>query len=255
VSEVVTTNRPVIGVTAGHHDATWGVWKASAVLVTASYVRAVEGSGGLPVVLPAFENAASDEEAVESARRLVRGIDGLILTGGADVDPQRYGCAVHAATRIATAARDSTELALVRAADERDLPVLAICRGAQVLNVARGGTLHQHLPDLVGSSVHAPVKGGHGLHRVRIASSGRLADVLEKVLTDRPDRTVDVPTSHHQAVDRVGADLVESAWAEDGTIEAVEAPGPRFVLGVQWHPEAGDDATLFRALIHAASGA
>lgn len=230
---------PVVGVTAGEHDARWGAWGARAVLVTSAYLRAVESAGGLPVALPPAPGAA---------RQLVGRLDALILTGGADVDPARYGQARHPETRVADPARDRSELELAAAAGEAGVPVLAVCRGAQVLNVARGGTLHQHLPDLGGAVEHAAAPGSYGWHRVRIEPGSAVG----RALGGRSE--AEVPTHHHQGVDRPGAGLHASAWAADGTIEALEDPAAPFLVGVQWHPEQGEDPSLFEALVRAATG-
>ena len=145
--------------------------------------------------------------------------------------------------------RDAAEFALLDAALSLRLPVLGICRGMQVINVARGGSLHQHLPDVVGHEGHAPVPGGFGEHPVRVAAGSRLSGILGRA----GDRPIATPTHHHQAVDQLGKGLTATAWAEDGTVEAFEADGgDSFVVAVQWHPEAGDDPSLFRALVAAA---
>jgi putative glutamine amidotransferase len=244
---------PVVGVTGGEQDAQWAqVWRARAVLVTTRYLRAVESAGGLPVVLPPPAEL-SEDAAADVAGRLVGTLDALVLTGGGDVEPARYGQDAHAATRPVPADRDRFEMALVHAAARKGLPVLAVCRGAQVLNVARGGSLHQHIPDIVGTDVHAPVTGGYGRHRVRVAADSVLGRILKPVMAD--DGTIDAPTNHHQAVDRPGPGLDACAWADDGTIEAVEDASHPFLVGVQWHPEAGEDGSLFRALVEATMGA
>lgn len=248
-SSTLSRRSPVVGVTGGEQDATWAkVWQARAVLVTARYLRAVEDSGGLPVVLPP-PAGVSDEGGAAVAERLVDIIDALVLTGGADVEPSRYGQAGHTKTRPVPPDRDRFELALVEAADRRRLPVLAVCRGAQVLNVARGGSLHQHVPDLVGTEEHAPMTGGYGFHRVRVEEDSELGRILKP--TTGAEGVIEAPTNHHQAVDRLGRGLEPCAWADDGTIEAIEDPSRRFLVGVQWHPEAGDDRSLFRALVEA----
>ena len=232
------TERPVVGITAGEHDARWGIsWKGRALLVTSAYLRAVAGCGGIPVALPPAPGAA---------RRVAGRLDGLILTGGADVDPSRYGQGAHPETRMAEPSRDDFELELVAAAETEGLPLLAICRGVQVLNVARGGSLHQHLPDLVGNTDHAAAPGSYGEHRVRIEPASRLG----RILGGRVEAVV--PTHHHQGVDRVGRGLVPSAWADDGTVEALEDPSAAFLLGIQWHPEQGADPALFQGLVDAA---
>lgn len=232
---------PVVGVTAGEHDARWGAWSDRAVLLTSAYLRMVESSGGLPVVLP---------PAPGSAGRLVGRLDAVILTGGADVDPARYGQATHPETRIAPPERDRFELELAAAATGAGVPLLAVCRGVQVLNVARGGTLHQHLPDRDGTAGHAAAPGTYGRHRVRIEPGSRVAAAMGGAAGGAG---VVVPTHHHQAVDRPGAGLLPSAWADDGTIEALEDHSAPFLLGIQWHPEQGDDRSLFEALVRAAA--
>lgn len=229
---------PVVGVTAGEHDARWGAWGARAVLLTSAYLRAVESAGGLPVVLPPAPGAV---------QRLVGRLDALILTGGADLDPARYGQRPHPETRVADPARDRFELELAAAAGDAGLPLLAVCRGVQVLNVARGGSLHQHLPDLDGAVEHAAAPGSYGRHHVRVEPGSRVGRALGGAAD------VLVPTHHHQGVDRPGAGLRPSAWADDGTVEALEDPAAPFLLGIQWHPEQGEDMSLFEALVRAAA--
>jgi gamma-glutamyl-gamma-aminobutyrate hydrolase PuuD len=170
--------------------------------------------------------------------------DALILIGGPDVDPRRYGQAPHEMTRPASQRRDAFEFAVLEGAERRDIPVLAICRGVQVLNVSRGGTLHQHLPDVVGSDRHAAAPGHFAAVQVDVAASSRLAGILV-------DQPVAVECSHHQGIDRLGAGLTVSATSADGVIEGVEDPSMRFMVGVQSHPEAGTDQRLFHALVEA----
>jgi putative glutamine amidotransferase len=231
---------PVIGLSAYSEPAQWAVWHAPAVLLPASYVRQVTAAGGIPVLLPPLPGVAA----------AVNRLDGLILTGGGDIDPGRYGESPHPRTTRVSEPRDAAELELLGAALGAGLPVLGICRGMQLLNVARGGTLRQHLPDDAG---HVSAPGTYGSHPVRIAPATRLASILGE------DHGVDVPTAHHQAVDVLGDGLVATAWAADGVIEAVELPGTGdgaadpFVLAVQWHPEAGADRRLVEALVAAAS--
>ncbi len=181
----------------------------------------------------------------DEAEALVARLDAVVLSGGGDVSPSRYGDAPHPCTYGVDPCRDQSECALIEAADERGLPILAICRGIQMLNVARRGTLHQHLPDLVGHEEHSGGRGEYTQHPVTIAAGTRVAAALG------PGRR-DVATHHHQAIDRLGHSLVVTAWAEDGTIEAVEDP-TRFVVAVQWHPELDDDHALFEALVGATS--
>ena len=228
--------RPVVGITTYRETARWGVWNCPAVLVPADYVRQVSGVGGVPVLLPPI---ADDVEVLDR-------LDALVLAGGADVDPARYGADRSQRTGPAATDRDDAELALLAAALERDLPVLAVCRGLQLLTVLRGGTLVQHLPDVVGSDAHVPSPGTYGDNAVSIAPGSRLAALIGTEAT--------WACHHHQAVDRLGEGLTAVAWAQDGTVEAAELDGARFVVGVQGHPEVGDDARLFAGLVEAARG-
>jgi putative glutamine amidotransferase len=230
--------RPVIGITTYSETAQWAFWDRAAALVPQTYVDVVAAVGGVPVLLPPAPAGAAD---------VVRAIDGLLLSGGADVDPARYG--ESPGPRTATRPeRDGWELALLHAALELDRPVLGVCRGLQLLNVAFGGSLHQHLPDVVGTEGHLPTWGVFGRVAVRVALGTRLAGTLGAV-----DLTVSC--HHHQAVRRLGAGLVASAWAADGSVEAIECPRHPFVLGVQWHPEEdAADVRLLRAFTRAATG-
>jgi putative glutamine amidotransferase len=229
---------PLVGLPTYVERARWGVWDRPAALLPASYVAAVADAGGVPVLLP--------PAAPGAAARVVAALDALILTGGADVDPGRYGADRGPATQDPRPDRDGWEVALVAAALDRDLPLLAICRGAQVLNVARGGSLDQHLPDVVGHPGHQPEPAVLGATRVRLAPGSPLASIL--------GAEVKVPCYHHQAIRRLGEGIEAVGWADDGTIEAAVVPGRRFAVAVQWHPEDGDDPRLFRALVAAASG-
>ena len=241
--------RPVIGISSYAEQASWGSWDTATVLLPRRYADSVAAAGGIPVLLPPLPGI---EEAL--AR-----LDGLVLAGGGDIDPAEFGAQPDPQTKAIRPDRDAAELALASAALEHGLPFLGICRGMQVLNVARGGTLHQHLPDLVGHDEHSPVSGGYGSHRVKVAPGSRLAGVLGH---PGPQGEIPVPTHHHQAVDRLGAGLTASAWTADGVIEAIEfaaaepngsgRDGSGFALAVQWHPEAGQDPRLFRALVAAA---
>jgi gamma-glutamyl-gamma-aminobutyrate hydrolase PuuD len=168
-------------------------------------------------------------------------VDGLIFSGGADLDPATYGAEAHPATNGVRPERDSAELGLLEAALALDMPVLAVCRGSQVLNVARGGDLVQHLPDVVGSDAHKETPGVFSDHDVEVAAGTR----LNTLLGDRAP----VKSHHHQGFGRIGEGLEESARADDGTVEAIEDPSRRFALGVLWHPEEGEDAALFRGLV------
>jgi putative glutamine amidotransferase len=227
--------RPVIGITSYAQDARWGVWDLPAVLVPLAYVDAIERAGGRALVIPPAE--VDIEQTLDA-------LDGIVFSGGADVDPARYGAELHPETDVPQSRRDAGELALLQAALARDLPTLAICRGFQLLNVARGGDLVQHLPEKVGHDVHKQVPGEFAVHPVEIKEGSQLASIV--------GAGSDVTSHHHQGLGRVGAGLVETAWAADGTLEAVEDPSLRFAVGVQWHPEAGEDAALFQALVEQA---
>lgn len=226
---------PRIGLTTYREPARWGVWDEMADLLPASYARAVSAAGGLPLLLPPAPEA--------EAATVLAGLHGLLLAGGADVEPSRYHAEPHPSTGPPRHDRDGWELALVRAALAADLPVLAICRGLQVLNVALGGSLRQHLPDEVGTDEHSPTPGCHGRHEVRIAANTRLHEVIGASCV--------VATYHHQAVGALGDGLTPIAWTADGVIEAVELAAGRWVVGVQWHPEVTDSSELFASFIEA----
>jgi putative glutamine amidotransferase len=226
--------RPVIGISAYSEQARWGAWELPATLLPQNYADQVAAAGGAPVLLPPVPG-------IEAA---VASLDGLILSGGPDIEPARYGEQADPKTTIVRPGRDAAEVALFRAALDLGVPVLGVCRGLQVMNVALGGTLIQHLPDVVGHDGHCPTPGTMGEHKVRIGGGSRLAGIFGA-------GQVVVPTHHHQGIGRLGARLTATAWADDGTIEAIEMEMP-FVLGVQWHPEADQDAGLFVALAEAA---
>jgi anthranilate synthase component 2/putative glutamine amidotransferase len=226
--------RPLIGISTYRELAQWGTWHVPAVLLPASYADAVAAAGGEPVLLPTGAVSA------EVAGRL----DGLVIAGGADVDPARYGQTAGPHTTVLRPERDETELALLQAALDRDLPLLAICRGMQLLNVALGGDLVQHLPDVEGAGCHHAGNGVFQRREVRTAPGTALHGLLGPAAV--------AECHHHQALNRIAAGLTPSAWAEDGVVEAVEADARRFCLAVQWHPEAGDDRRLFDALVEAA---
>jgi gamma-glutamyl-gamma-aminobutyrate hydrolase PuuD len=224
--------RPVIGITTYAQDAQWGVWHLPAALIPLDYVDAVERAGGRPVLIP------PSEDGVEETLEL---LDGIVFSGGADVDPALYGAEAHPETDEPQARRDRGELALLQAALEHDVPMLAVCRGVQLLNVARGGDLVQHLPEQVGNDVHKQTPGTFVEHAVELKEGSRLANIV--------GRRAEVTSHHHQALARLGDGLVETAWAADGTLEGVEDPSMRFTVGVQWHPEAGQDDGLFQNLV------
>jgi putative glutamine amidotransferase len=231
--------RALIGITSHMTAARWGDWVREAVLSPQSYSRAVERAGAVPVLLPPIPPGGIP--------RLIDRLDGVLFTGGDDVDPALYGAARHERTDQPDATRDRFELALARAVVDAGLPFLAICRGLHVLNVARGGTLIQHLPDAVGHHGHAPDRARLSLHNVRIDPDSKLGTLLGKQAR--------VPGSHHQAVDRLGDGLVAVAWADDQVVEAAELRGNPFGIGVQWRPEETDDLRIFEALAAAAEAA
>ena len=235
-------SRPLIAVSAALERARWGFWDLPAALVAENYLEAVVGAGGLPVILyPEPGLAADPEPALEQ-------VDGLLLLGGPDVDPARYGAQRGPHTEDPVTVRDATEVALVAAATRRDLPVLGICRGMQLINVARGGTLEQHLPDRLGTDEHRRNPGtfAGNEHRVHLAA-GSLA--ARSVGSEAPV----VSSHHHQAVARVGDGLVVTGRSEDDVPEALEDPGRRYLLGVQWHPEADPESGVIASLVRAAS--
>jgi gamma-glutamyl-gamma-aminobutyrate hydrolase PuuD len=228
--------RPVIGITSYAEQARWGQWELPAALIPLSYVRAVEVAGGRPLLVP-----PSDEGVDETLDAL----DGILFSGGGDLDPAVYDAEPHPATSGVRTERDRSELALLEAALARDMPVLAVCRGSQVLNVARGGDLVQHLPEVVGDEKHKEKLGAFSEHEVEVSPDSRLGALVG-------ERT-QVKSSHILGLGGVGEGLVATAWAGDGTIEGVEDPSHRFAVGVLWHPEEGEDAALFRALVEEAS--
>ena len=235
--------RPLIGLSCYREPAAWGAWSQSADLLPTSYARSIEAAGGVPVLLP--PTTPYDESAGAVLARL----DGLVISGGADVDPELYAEQRHAATQRARPDRDAWEVALLAAAATRGLATLGVCRGMQVMAVAAGGTLEQHLPEALGTETHDPGGDGFGSVEVRVEPASRLAAVLDP----SAGGTLTVGCHHHQAV-RTHPGLRPVAWAADGSLEAVEGEDDRFLLGVQWHPEIVQDAGLFRGLVRAADG-
>jgi putative glutamine amidotransferase len=231
--------RPVIGITSYIEPASWGSWVGvSAGLVPHAYIAKVEQAGGIALVVPPRLDADADW-----ADQVLARVDGLVLAGGVDIEPRRYGADRHPAVQDARADRDAAELSLAAAAVEADLPLLGICRGMQVMAVAAGGQLEQHLPDRVGHARHAPGRGSYGSHPVRIAAGSMLAAIL--------GQQADVPSYHHQAVAEHPG-YTATAWdTADDTVEGMEDPSGRFRLAVQWHPEVAEDPRLFSALVAA----
>ena len=220
-------SRPVVGITTYVTDAHWGYWNLEAALIPSDYVNAVAQAGGRPLLVP---------PSVDGVEETLDALDAVVFTGGSDVDPELYGEEPHAETAGIVRLRDEAELALLRAALERDMPVLGICRGIQVLNVGLGGDLDQHLE----GHRHDP-PGEFIAHDVAIEPNTRLAEMLGERTT--------VMSHHHQGLRTLAPGLVETARADDGLLEAVEAPDRRFTVGVLWHPEAGQDSRLFETLV------
>jgi putative glutamine amidotransferase len=227
--------RPIVGITTDVTTATFGAWEEESALVPTDYIHAVERAGGRPLLVP------PSEEGVEETLEL---LDALVLSGGSDLDPALYGHEPHPETKGVLPERDRAELALLEGALERDMPVLGVCRGSQILNVGLGGELVQHLPDLVGHDEHKHTPGEYADHDVTLEPGTR----LETLLGDRAP----VKSHHHQGFGVLGSGLHEAARAHDGTLEALEDPSRRFALGVLWHPEAGEDTRLFEAFVEEA---
>ncbi|QRP44464.1 gamma-glutamyl-gamma-aminobutyrate hydrolase family protein [Amycolatopsis sp. FDAARGOS 1241] len=228
-------SRPVIGLSTYVEQAKFLAWDTQATLLQRVYADCVVAAGGIPVLLPPVTDAYAS---------LVDRVDGLVLTGGADVEPHRYGAEPHAATYMRPD-RDAFEFGLFEAARAADKPVLGVCRGLQVISVALGGTLTQHLPDALGDTAHQPAPATFGTSSIKLVGGTRAAALLGPETKGQ--------CYHHQAIERLGAGLIASGHAPDGTVEAAELPGAEFVLGVQWHPEQDtDDVRLFAALVRAA---
>jgi putative glutamine amidotransferase len=240
-SDSVPATPPVLGMTTYLQQAQTGIWDVHASFLPASYFRGVHLAGGIGVLLP--------PQPVDPriAARVLDGLDALVITGGKDVDPASYGHARHPSTDEPDCERDAWEFALFHAAQRRGMPVLGICRGAQLINVARGGTLHQHLPDVIGHTHHQQGNAVFGTSAVHTVPGTKLAALIGE--------SSDAQCYHHQAIDRLGEGLTVSARDTDGVIEAVEAdPAGPFLLAVQWHPEERlDDLRLFGAAVQAAA--
>jgi putative glutamine amidotransferase len=234
--------RPLIGVCAAIEPASFGVWKDEpATLLPLSYSRAIHGAGAMMAMLPPDRRAAEDPE------ELLDRIDALVLGGGADIDPEGQGVEAHPETVGTNPDRDRFEIALARGALERGMPLLGVCRGMQVLNVACGGTLDQHIPERLGHDIHRPVPGSWAEHDVRLAPGSLAASAAG---TD----SLTVKSHHHQGVDRIAENLTASAWAtDDESVEAIESPDVGFVLAVLWHPEEDAEDRVIPALIERAA--
>jgi putative glutamine amidotransferase len=236
-------DRPVIGICTYLETVRWGAWEDRAAMVPSGYVGAVQRAGGVAVLLPPDPALTDDPDALLDA------LDGLVLAGGVDVGPATYGADHGPHTDPPNELRDAFELALARRALERELPLLGICRGMQVMNVAAGGTLHQHLPDLLGHERHRETLGVFGDHDVRL-DEGSLA---ARAAGERVHAT---KSHHHQGVDALGEGFVVTGRsAIDDLPEAIEDPRRRYALGVQWHPEADETSRLIASLVEEARAA
>jgi putative glutamine amidotransferase len=232
-------SRPVVGLTTYLERVQTGVWDFQAAYMPAPYIDGVIMAGAGAVLLPPQPTDA------ETVGGVLDSLHGLVITGGYDLDPASYGQQPHPTTDEPRTDRDAWEFALLKGALDRGLPVLGICRGAQLLNAAFGGTLHQHLPDVLGHSGHNAGNGVFTKLSVRTVPGTRLAELMGEA--------AEASCYHHQAIDKVGDGLVVNAWDADGVVEGVELPGDGFVLSVQWHPERTlDDLRLFKAVVDAA---
>jgi putative glutamine amidotransferase len=233
---------PLIGVSTYVAHAAWGSWERRAAVLPESYYELVGSAGGRPLLLPPLTTAPAGPGF--GATEVIAALDGLILTGGGDVDPAAYGEAGTPEVGGVDPVRDASEQALLAAALAVDMPVLAICRGLQILNICRGGTLHQHLPDVVGHDGHRQAPSVFGEVKATTTPGSTTAAIFGASAT--------VLCCHHQSIDRLGTGLTPTAVADDGVVEAVELSGSPFVVGVQWHPEEGRDQRPFDALVEAA---
>ncbi|ARZ72190.1 glutamine amidotransferase [Streptomyces albireticuli] len=233
-----TIDKPTVGITTYQEDASWRGWHRHASLVPTDFVAAVTAAGGVPVLLP-------PSGAEPEAASVMAGLDGLLLVGGADIDPARYRAEPGPWTGVLAPERDIWESALLRLALEGDRAVLGVCRGMQLMNVLYGGTLLAHLPDRVGNDDHMPSEP--------VFSSTRLTlrpDALPGTLLGAE---YDLPCFHHQAVDTLGAGVVATGWSADGVVETLTVPDARFALGIQGHPEVGPCRPVFGAFVAAAA--
>jgi putative glutamine amidotransferase len=230
-----------VGICAAVEEVRWGVWDMVVAMSPRAYAHAVQNAGGVALILP------PDDGAIEDPDQVLDRVDALILAGGADVDPASYGAKPHPETSGTWPERDRFELAMAHRALERDMPVLGICRGMQMLNVACGGTLVQHLPEVVGHEDHRHTPGTFGDHEVRL-EPGSLAQRAAEA------DVVAVKSHHHQGVDELGEGLTVTGWAaEDDTVEAIELADKRFALGVLWHPEEDMKSRVIATLVKEAA--
>ena len=237
---------PLVGLTTYTAQAAWGPWDQPAAVIGSSYYELVASAGARPLLLP-YVTELEGGPATGSSE-IVEVLDALVLIGGLDVDPARYGAEPDANLGRIDAARDESEIGLLEAALKADIPILAICRGHQLLNVALGGTLVQHVPDRLGSDRHQPAPGAFTCHEVACVGGTRTEAIFGP--------TAMVACSHHQAIDDLASDLVVTAWSiepegQQPVIEAVERPASRFCIGVQWHPEETADSRPFTAMLDA----
>jgi putative glutamine amidotransferase len=235
------SSRPVIGISAAVERVSWGAWReVPSSIMPLSYSHAVQSAGGVALLLP------PDDTVAERPDEVLDLIDGLLLAGGCDVDPATYGARQHPETGGTWPERDRFELALTYRAIQRELPVLGICRGMQLLNVATGGTLEQHVPDRVGHEAHRHTPGQFSDHEVRLEEGSLAARAVGTVTTA-------VKSHHHQGVDELGEGLTATGWsADDGVVEAIELEGRPYALGVLWHPEQDERSRVVGSLVEAA---
>jgi putative glutamine amidotransferase len=235
-------SRPVVGICSAIERASWGAWETLSTLTPRTYSLTVQAAGAMALLLP------PDDAAAESPDELLDLLDGLILAGGSDIDPASYGAREHPETRGTWPERDRFELGVTHAALARDMPVLGICRGMQMLNVACGGTLVQHLPDVLGHDDHRHTPGVFSDHHVRIQPDSLAARAVGA-------EHAAVKSHHHQGVGELGEGLEAVGWAEpDETVEAIELPERGYALGVLWHPEEDERSNVIGSLVEAARG-
>lgn len=235
----MSDQRPVIGICTALEVARWGMWERPAALLAFEYITAIQKAGALALMVP------PDSHFVDEPDEVLDRLDGLILAGGADIDPSSYGAEPHPETRRTVPERDRAEIALARAAVQRDMPLLGICRGMQLINVALGGTLYQHVPELVGHTEHRRNPGTfvNSDHDVRLEPGSLAALAADEELHS-------TKSHHHQGVDQLGEGLVVTGYSTlDELPEAIEMPDRRFVLGVQWHPEADEESRVISTLV------